>query len=226
MTTLLVLCTLLGTQGQVPDTDRFQATFSVNPKDFVTTGKGKFFILEPEYQLVLKGGSEELKMTVLEKTKVVDGVKTRVVEERHFEDGELVEVSLNYYAMDRKTKDVYYFGEDVDIYEGGKVVRHEGAWLSGVKGARYGLFMPNEPRIGFRHYQEIAPGSALDRAEVIGLSEVFKTPAGEFRDCLKVEESSGMSAAKETKLYAPGIGIIQDEALLLVWHGYIDDRPV
>lgn len=224
MSTFLALCAFAGTQGQVPDSDRFIATFPVDKKDFVTTGKSTYFILEPEFQIVLKGATEEVIITVLEKTKMVDGVKTRVVEEREFEDGELKEVSLNYFAMDRKTKDVYYFGEDVDIYEDGKVVRHEGEWLSGEKGARYGMIMPGEPRVGFRHYQEIAPGSALDRAEVVSLSELIKTPGGEFKNCLKIEETSGMdSKEKGFKTFAPGIGVIQDEDMLLVRYGMIDD---
>jgi len=29
---------------------------------------------------------------------------------------------------------VYYLGEEVDIYEGGKIVDHEGQWLAGRAG--------------------------------------------------------------------------------------------
>jgi hypothetical protein len=220
MTTLAVLIALASTQGP----DRFASQFEVDKKNLVTHGKNDYFILDPEYQIVLEGPDEKVVITVLEKTKTVDGVKTRVVEEREFENGELSEVSFNYLAIDKNTKDVYYFGEDVDIYEDGKVVRHEGEWLSGVDRARFGLMMPGTPKIGYAFYQEIAPGKALDRGEIVSLTETLKTPAGEFSNCLKVLETSGMDANERGfKTYAKEIGMIQDEDMTLRWHGYIDD---
>ena len=63
-----------------------------------------------------------------EDTELVDGVLTREVVEREKEDGELVEISYNYFAHCRETGDVWYFGEDVDDYEGGVIVGHGGAW--------------------------------------------------------------------------------------------------
>src|SRR5262245_291991 len=57
-------------------------------------------------------------------------VATRVLQESAFEDGQLVEISRNYFAQaDDGT--IYYFGEVVDIYENGTVVDHEGSWLVG-----------------------------------------------------------------------------------------------
>ena len=220
MTTLAVILALAGAQGP----DRFVSQFEVDKANLATTGKNDFFILEPEYQLVLEGPDEKVLITVLEKTKVVDGVKPRVVEEREFEDGQLTEVSHNYFAFDKKTKAVYYFGEDVDIYKDGKVVRHEGEWLAGKDLARFGLMMPGLPVIGYSHYQEIAPGSALDQAEIVSLTETIKTPAGEFTNCLKVLETSGMDTSERGfKTYARGIGMVQDEDMLLVKYGFIDD---
>ena len=220
MTTLAVLIALAGAQGP----DRFVSQFEVDKNNLVTHGKNDFFILEPEYQLVLEGPDEKVIITVLEKTKMVDGVKTRIVEEREFENGELSEVSFNYFAIDKTTKSVYYFGEDVDIYENGKVVRHEGEWLAGVDRARFGLIMPGVPQIGYAFYQEIAPPKALDRGEIVGLTETLKTPAGEFKDCLRVLETSGVETNEQGyKTHAKGIGMIQDEDMLLVKYGYIDD---
>jgi len=44
-------------------------------------------------------------------------------------------------SIDLCDKNVYYFGEDVDVYRDGKVVGHEGAWLSGREGAKFGLMI-------------------------------------------------------------------------------------
>ena len=82
--------------------------------------------------------------------------------------------------------------------------------------------MPGLCLLGARYYQEIAPGIAMDRAEIISLSETYKTPAGNFTNCLKTEETSALNPKeKEFKRYAPGTGLIQDENLLLVKYGYV-----
>ena len=81
---------------------------------------------------------------------------TRVVEERETKGSQVVEVSRNFFVICKRTNNVYYFGEDVDIYRDGKIVGHDGAWLAGEGGARFGLAMPGSPLLGARYYQEIA----------------------------------------------------------------------
>jgi len=80
----------------------------------------------------------------------VDGVEVGVLEERETKDGKLVEVSRNFFATDKTTGDVDYFGEDVDNYKDGRIVDHESAWRSGEKGARFGLMIPGRPKKGDR----------------------------------------------------------------------------
>jgi hypothetical protein len=171
---------------------------------------------------VLQGEKEKVAITVLDETIVVDGVKTRVVEEREWKNGELAEVSRNFFAICEKTKDVFYFGEDVDEYEKGKVVGHSGAWRAGQAGAKAGMMVPGRPAVGMKYYQEVAPKVAMDRAEVASITDQLKTPAGAFTNCLKTQETTPLDPAeKGYKTYAPGIGIIQDEDLLLVKHGFL-----
>ncbi|MBF8305746.1 MAG: hypothetical protein HW398_934 [Acidobacteria bacterium] len=163
-------------------------------------------------------------MTVLNETKMVDGVNTRVVEEREWKDGKLHEVARNYFAICERTKDVFYFGENVDFYENGKVVKHDGSWLAGG-GNRAGLFMPGTPKLNMKYYQEIAPGIAMDRAEIVSLDEECKTPAGTFSKCMKVKEGSAIELlATEYKYYAPEIGLVGDGEVKLVKHGFIKGK--
>jgi hypothetical protein len=205
--------------AQVPDPS-FTSRFDEEKSNLVSSGRNPYFILEPGYVLTLEGGGTRLVITVLAETKVVDGVETRIVEERESENGALVEVSRNYFAISRRTNAVFYFGEDVDIYKAGKVTSHEGAWLSGVNGARFGLAMPGLPLLRARYYQEIAPKVAMDRAEIISVSESMKTPAGAFTNVLKVEETTPLEpGVKEAKYYAAGVGLIQDAELKLVKYG-------
>ncbi len=77
--------------------------------------------------------------------------------------------------------------------------------------------MPGTALIGARYFQEIAPKVALDRAEIVSLDSVQKTPAGTFR-CLKTEESTPLEpGVKEFKYYAPGIGLVREKNLRLVF---------
>ena len=198
----------------------FVDTFSVDEKNFVSSGRNKYFILEPGFQWIYEDDDEKLVITVLDETKKVGNVEARIIEERESKGDKLVEVSRNYFAIDKTTNNVYYFGEDVDRYKDGKVSNHEGSWLAGTNGAKFGLVMAAEPKVGDRYYQEVAPGVALDRAEVKSITEKKKTPAGQFEHVLKTEETSGVnSKEKEYKYYAPDVGQILDENLKLVKYG-------
>jgi len=200
----------------------WQKEFNLPSRTLVTKGRNEYFVLEPGFRLELEGGGEKLHITVLDETKKVDGVETRVVEEREWKNGELYEVSRNYFAIDDQTKDVFYFGEEVAFYEKGKVTKTDGSWLAGEKGNKAGLAMPGRPKPKMRYYQEQAPGVAMDRAEIVSLTETCKTPAGTFQRCLKVKETNALELlSSEYKYYAPGIGLVRDEDLRLVKFGFI-----
>ncbi len=199
----------------------FTADFMIENCTFATTGRNPFFILESGFELVLEGedDGEEISVTitVLDETFMVDGVECRVVEEYETEDGELVEISRNYFAQCVETGSVFYFGEDVDIYEDGEIVSHDGAWLAGVDGAEPGIIMPGTVLVGSRYFQEVAEGIALDRAEHEALGVTVETEAGTFEDCLYVVETSPLEPGEESeKWYAPGIGLINDDGAELV----------
>jgi hypothetical protein len=82
--------------------------------------------------------------------------------------------------------------------------------------------MPGAPKVGMRYYQEIAPGIAMDRAEIMSVNDTCKTPAGTFARCMKVKETSALEFfASEHKYHAPGIGLVRDEDLVLVKHGFV-----
>ena len=205
------------------DKDGFADSFHVNPQDFVSTGGNDYFSLKPGYKLTLEGTDHgkpaRLVITVLDETKTIDGVETRIVEERETVGDQLIEVSRNYFAADKNTNDVYYFGEDVDTYENGKVNGHPGAWQSGKNGAHYGLMMPAKPRVGQKFYQEVAPGVAMDRCEVVSVDEEMTVPAGSFEHVVKMKESTPLERGTEYKPYAPKAGLLADEDLKLVKHG-------
>jgi hypothetical protein len=190
-------------------------SFDLGNCTFSSTGRNRFFILEPGYQLVLENSEERVVITVLNEIQKIGNIETRVVEEREEENGELKEVSRNFFAICKEHGDVFYFGEEVDNYKNGKVVGHSGAWRADEKDSKAGIIMPGTILLGARHYQEIAP-NAMDRAEIVSDNVTMKTPAGTFHNCIRVEETSGIDPDEKCyKTYAPGVGLIQDEDLLL-----------
>ena len=207
----------------------WQEEFGIYERNLSPTGRNQYFVLEPGFQMVLEGtggffgkNQEKLVITVLDETREVDGIMTRVVEEKEWKNEQIIEVSRNFFAICEETNDVFYFGEEVDMYRNGKVANHKGAWLAGENGAKPGLIMPGEPKKGMKYYQEVAKGVAMDRAEIINTDETLDTPGGLFTKCVKTKEGSALNFfEREYKIYAPGIGLVQDSNLLLTDHGFI-----
>jgi hypothetical protein len=225
----LVSCTVVAAALTVPAMVRgkgnaeesFTTTFHLDRCTWATNGGNLFFSLVPGTQHILEGEESgemiRTEITVLSQTRQVGRVPTRVIEEKHFVDGELDEISRNFYSMCREAGSVFYFGEEVDFYQDGQVVGHEGAWLAGVNGAQAGVYMPGLPLLGARYYQEIAPEAALDRAEVTSLTADADVPFGSFQDCLETVETTPLEPGAEgVKIYCPDIGIVDDEGQVLI----------
>jgi hypothetical protein len=218
--TLLLFCGASLQSLAQKDRD-WQSVFTVDKKTLGVTGSNPYFNLTPGYQLSFRHGKETDVITVLNEVKRIDGVDTRAVEDREFDaNGKLVELTRDYYAIDSVTNDVYYFGEDVDVYDkDGKVKNHEGSWLSGVNGATFGLMMPARPRAGQKFYQEQAPAVAMDRVEIASITEKLNVPAGKFTNVVHVIESTPLEIGQAHKFYVSGIGMVKDEDMELVQYG-------
>ncbi len=180
---------------------------STNPYFPIDVGRQWIYEGEEEGELV------RLQITVLDQTKVVAGVTTRVVEEREWIEGELVEVSLNYYAVTGDAT-VCYFGEDVEIYENDVVVSNEGEWLAEGPNEP-GIFMPPEPWPGVRFQMEVAPTIAEDEAKIVGIGPV-NVLGQTFDDAIRLREFNPLDGDKGYKIFVPGIGMVVDGPAELV----------
>jgi hypothetical protein len=189
----------------------WRETFAVSKSDLAPTGNNPWLTIQPGRVLTLHKGIDSLTITILNDTTTVDGVKVGVLEERETKDGKLIEVSRNFLATDRNTEDVYYFGEDVDNYEDGEIIDHASAWRAGEKSARFGLMLPGRPQVGDKFYQEIAPQVAMDRVEIVSTNESVRTPAGTFKQCVHLKETTPLEGDVSHKWYAPGVGIVKDD---------------
>jgi hypothetical protein len=208
---------------------QYTTQFPVDECTFSSSGRNLYFSLRPGDRLVLagkEGGVDvAVQITVLNQTRSITFVTqegesltviTRVVEERHWENNELVEVSRNFFARCTQTGDIYYFGEDVDIYEDGAIVSHDGAWRAGKSGARPGIIMPGTFLLGARYFQELAP-TAMDRAEHVKMGLTETTPAGTFRECVEIVETTPLEpGAQSIKRYCAELGLVFDSGAKLV----------
>ncbi len=179
-----------------------------------------FFPVVVGSETVLEGVDDEgvlirVEITVPGDTEMVAGVNTRVLVETEFEDGEIVEISRNFFAQ-APDGTVCYFGEDVDNIEDGEVVNNDGSWRAGENGNRPGVIMPADPEAGMVFQQEAAPGIAEDQAEVIALGEEIDVPAGMFDDTLTTEDCNPLDGSMDLKVYVDGIGLAIDEAAELI----------
>jgi hypothetical protein len=192
---------------------------------FGSSGISTYFILEPGYQLILKGAdgndTSQLIITVLKDTKMIGKTETRVVEEKESVNGKLTEISRNFYAICKQTRTIYYFGEEVDVYKNDEIIGHEGSWKA--EGTiKAGIVMPGKIVEGAKYNQEMAPGVAMDMVEIISTNETMTAPAGIFNNCLKTLETSLIEPnEKENKFYAPGIGLIYDDGMWLTKYGFV-----
>jgi hypothetical protein len=232
---LAIASIFLTGMAEAAEEPEFTRDFDPENCRFATEGGNPYFILKPgrqayysNYRCVQSGECDELEelwITVRGTRDITiwdDGRKrvipTRVVEEKETADDELVEISRNFFASCLPNRDVFYFGEDVDIYENGRIVSHDGAWRAGRNGAEAGIIMPQSAFIlGQRYYQELAPRVALDRAEHVAGDLEVEVPAGVFEDCVHVIETTPLEPGSESnKVYCPGVGMVADGELELV----------
>jgi hypothetical protein len=138
-------------------------------------------------------------------------VEAVVIDDRAFEDGELVEKTFDYFAQaDDGT--VHYFGERVDNIRRGRVVNHEGSWLYGRDSDVLGVAMPASPTLGAQWRFEDVPGVTTEsnRVEEVGMRA--KAGGRLHRDVIRVQEFIQPEGEVEYKLYAPGVGVITEYA--------------
>jgi hypothetical protein len=187
----------------------------IDPASFSADVTNRYFPLTPGRVLVYTGtkdGKQALNLvTATKRTRVVDGVRTRVVEDRLYLDNVLQERTSDYYTQDR-CGNVWYFGEDTaELDRNGEVVSTEGTWHAGVDGAQPGVFMQAHPQVGREFRQEWYQGHAEDVFKVLSRSAPVAVPYGSFRHALRTEETTALEpAVVDNKYYVKGIGEVAE----------------
>jgi hypothetical protein len=147
-------------------------------------------------------------------TRMIDGVRARVVADRLFAAGHLAERTSDYFAQDI-CGNVWYFGEDTaELGPRGRVLNTEGTWHAGVDGAQPGVFMQAHPQVGRRFRQEWLRGVAEDTFVVRDRAVSVTVPFGSFTHALRTAEFSRLEPnVVDSKYYVRGIGEVAERAV-------------
>jgi hypothetical protein len=191
---------------------RGSESVTLNPADFTTRIDNPYWPMRPGSRWVYRettpdGTKQRVVVTVTKKTKLIaNGVTARVVHDVVSEDGDLVEVTDDWYAQDR-AGNIWYLGEDTKEYENGEVTSTGGSFEAGVDGAQAGVVMPAEPNVGLAYRQEYYAGEAEDAGEILSLDEQVQVPFGSLEGGLMTKDWTPLDPKiLEHKFYAKGIG--------------------
>jgi hypothetical protein len=184
----------------------------INPRDFVSRVSNRYFRLTPgtifTFEKRTPAGIERSEIEVTRERKRVMGVLTTVVRHTTWVNGQLKEESRDWYAQDRRGN-VWYFGEQVDNYENGRLKDHRGSWEAGINGAKPGIVMLSAPLVGLAYREEFLKGQAEDMGTVIALDRTVTVPAGTFRGCVQTRNWSIIDRTeKEYKYFCPQLGFL------------------
>ena len=168
--------------------------------------------MKPGTTFLYVGKGERDEMSITNHTKNLMGVECVVVDDRAWEDGKLIERTYDWFAQD-KEGNVWYFGEDTKEYKNGEVVSTKGSWEAGVDGAKPGIIMQANPKVGQSYHQEYYPGEAMDMAKVISSNTSVSVPYGSFDHALDTTEWTPLQPGfSEKKYYVRGVGPLGNPA--------------
>ena len=179
----------------------------------------KWLPLAPGMRLTLQGLADRgggalphtVTFTVTDLTKVIAGVKTRVVWDVDVNEGELAEAELAFFAQD-DDGNLWNLGEYPEEFEDGNFIGAPNTWIAGIADAEAGIHMLEHPRVGNSWLQGFAPEiEFLDCARVISKAEQVCVPAACYDRVLLTHETSPLDPAGgiQTKYHARGVGIVQ-----------------
>ena len=189
-----------------------------SPAHFVRHVTNPWFPLRPGTTLVYEGAIDGKAardvVAVTRRTRRIRGVLCTAVSDRVFLDGKLVERTTDWYTQDDHGN-VWYFGEaTAELDAAGKVTSREGSWLTGVKGAKPGIFMPARPRVGRTYQQEFFAGHAEDRFTVTSRRTKVSTPYVTTARGLRTKEFTPLEpGVLGAKIYVYGIGQVAEQSI-------------
>jgi hypothetical protein len=218
-----------------------ETDFDRNKFSGSTTIDNRWSPLSPGMQFTFEGRANRghgrlehrVVFTVTDLTKVIDGVRTVVMWDRDINAGQLSETELAFFAQD-DDGNVWLMGEYPEEWEEGKFSAAPDVWFSGIQGAKAGIMMRADPKLGTTsYYQGLAPEIEFaDKAKVHQMGLRTCVPLGCYDDVMVTDEWNALDKADahQRKFYAPGVGNVrvgfaggkEQEELVLVKLSHLD----
>lgn len=184
---------------------------NIVPSDFTTQITNRYFTLPVGKKMTFEGvtetgAMERIEIEILPETKTIAGVETVIYLDKVYDDNQLVEETRDYLAQ-HKNGDVWYFGEDVNNFENGQLKNHAGSFQHGRDGAKAGIWMKANQKVGDSYRQEYYVGEAEDMRDTIATGVTVTTKLGTYTDCVKVYDWTPLEkTSREYKYYCPQVG--------------------
>jgi len=190
---------------------------AVDPNPFFPLVQGNSWTYEGTFEEDGEMITENIVVTVLNETKLIDGITCLVVQDVVTIDGELIEDTDDWFAQD-VDGNVWYCGEEVKDYETfegdepplPELISDDGSFKAGRDNDKGGILLPQVPVIGAVFRQELSVGNAEDIIEILAVDGEENAIAASCNTaCLVTRDFSPLDPeALENKYYVPGIGLI------------------
>jgi hypothetical protein len=220
---LLVLWSAQAGAAKAPPAPPCDRLADFVPANFPATPNvdNKYFPLTPGLQITNTGTSDvngkplahRTVFTVTDLTKVIDGVRAHVIYDVDYDQDQIAEAELTFFAQDA-AGNVWNLGEYPEEYQKGQPNGAPDTWIAGINGAEAGLQMPASPHLGEPYYiQGYSPTiDFLDCAQTFQENVAgVCVPFGCYDNVLVTDEKSPLDSgnAHQRKYYAPGVGVVK-----------------
>jgi hypothetical protein len=210
-----------------------------NPNNFDQSTKidNKWMPMQPGTQWAYEGTAVDdegnsfarrIEFTITDLTKEIAGVRTVVAWIVDYNNDEIIEKEIAFYAQDNDGN-VWYLGEHPEEIADGKFVDAP-TWIAGIEDARAGVKMMAEPKVGIPNYFQ-GWGPAVewsDYGRIDKMGQETCVPIDCYQDVMVIAEASLKEVgAAQFKYYVPEVGEVRvnwggqdatQEALQLVEH--------
>jgi len=156
----------------------------------------------------------EVIFTVSGVIKTINGVNVRVLWDRDFNEGQLSEAELAFFAQD-DLGTIWALGEYPEQFDpvSGEFLGAPDTWIAGINGTEAGNWMLGDLRRGKGYYSQgfSAPIEFLDCGTVLQTRLNDCVPVGCFHDVLLIDEYGpyDIAGGHQRKYYAKGVGNIR-----------------
>ncbi|MEA2521644.1 MAG: hypothetical protein QOI81_1290 [Actinomycetota bacterium] len=189
----------------------------LDPANFVSVIDNPYYPLPVGRTLIytgIKDGQTQREtVNVTSDTRVIEGITATALSDISKHKGTLLEKTTDWYAQD-KQGNVWYMGEDTKAYSPNGNVDTSGSWVAGVNDGEPGIIMEANPQVPDAYRQELLPGEAADTAWIVDRGGSITVPYGTVHQVLTSLEATQVEPGSyDQKIYAPGLGIVREQAL-------------